>query len=296
MRGFIFIVLIISIFTVIEGACDEVGLLLLKLPKTPSGAGFGEAVTSVMMDSEGVFWNPASTSKLRGFSINLSHSSLIYEFKMSSISLAYGFKNLGTFGLGFNYLNLGTISETTIYEPDGTGESLLSKDTVFSFNYSRLFFNHLSAGTTIKYAVSDLAGEEANIVCFDFGLIYLFNPKISLGLWGSNLGSELKYISESDPLPEQYRFGLNYRFPGIILSADAVQDLEEGFGIAYGTQIDVYKDTFIFRAGRKTYDTVSSFSAGVGIKYLNFRIDYTFNSISEENLYDFNQISIGYSF
>ncbi|HDS09654.1 MAG TPA: PorV/PorQ family protein [Firmicutes bacterium] len=233
---------------------------------------------------------------MKGLSLGLSHSSLIYEFKMSSLSLVYGFRNLGSFGFGLNYIDLGNINETTIYEPDGTGEVLQSKDMLFVLAYSRIFLKRFSAGFSAKYIVSKLAGEEAKVYCFDLGVIYALTPNLSLGLWGTNLGPEVTYISESDPLPFQYRFGCSYSFPGVIISVDAVQDAEEGFGFAYGTQLDVYKDTFIFRIGRKTYDSVSSLSAGVSIKYLKFRVDYTFNSVSEKNLYDFNQISIGYNF
>ena len=90
--------------------------------------------------------------------------------------------------------------------------------------------------------------------------------------------------------------GLVYNLKGGLISCDLVQDLEEGFGVGVGGELQVYRDVFILRVGYKSYDTTNSFSTGIRLSYFNFYFDYAFLPVTEENLYDFNQISIGYKF
>ena len=289
----LFSILILS-FTIPYSS--EVAVISLKLPETALGTGLGEAVTAFHMQSEGVFWNPASISKEDRISFSLSYSTLIFGFKMNNLSFLYPTKRFGNFGLGINYFNQGTIEETTIYEPDGTGENFKSYDLLTTLTYGRLFFEKLSLGLALKHISSKLADETGTTLAFDFGSIFCFTENFSMGLWLTNLSSGITYIKERDNLPHQFRLGGLYSFDTIFFTLDLVRDNEEGFGVAVGSQLKVYQDIFFLRLGYKTYDSVSAFSIGIQLNYNNFSLGYAYVPVSEESLFDFNQISLGYKF
>ncbi len=290
------LLLSILIFTFTASYPSEVAVISLKLPETALGTGLGEAVTAFHMQSEGVFWNPASISHEDRISFSLSYSTLIFGFKMNNLSFLYPTNRFGNFGLGLNYFNQGTIEETTISEPDGTGENLKSYDLLTTLTYGRLFFEKLSLGFGLKHISSKLADETGSAIAFDFGSIFNFNENFAIGIWLTNISSGIKYIKESDDLPQQFRIGGFYSFDTVLFTADLVQDHEEGFGVAVGSQLKIYQDIFLLRLGYKTYDSVSAFSIGIQLNYNDFSLGYAYVPVSEESLYDFNQISLGYKF
>lgn len=275
---------------------EEAGVLFLKLPHSSMGTGLGEAVTSLDMSSEGVFWNPASIAGEERISVSFSYASLVQDFSLNNLNFIYPHKSWGNFGLGVSFFNQGRISETTIYEPDGTGDSISSNDISINLVYSRVFLERLKMGLCFKYFNSQLGGETCSGLAFGLGSIYSLNQSLSFGIWFNNLGSGVKYISESDPLPFQARLGSSYKISNYIFSLDTVYDLEEGFGIALGTELNVYKDMFKFRLGYKSYDSANPYGIGINVNYSNFSIDYAYVPISQKGLYDFNQVSISYKF
>ncbi|MCK4668365.1 PorV/PorQ family protein [Candidatus Dependentiae bacterium] len=286
----------ILILSIMISYSSEVAVISLKLPETALGTGLGEAVTALHMYSEGVFWNPASISHEDKMSLSLSYSTLIFGFKMNNLSFLYPTRRFGNFGLGLNYFNQGSIKETTIYEPDGTGENLKSYDLLTTLTYGRLFFEKLSLGFALKHISSKLADETGSAIAFDFGSIFNFNENFAIGIWLTNISSGITYIKESDNLPQQFRVGGFYSFDTVLFTLDLVQDYEDGFGVGIGSQLKVYRDIFLLRLGYKTYDSVSAFSIGIQLNYNNFSLGYAYVPVSEESLYDFNQISLGYKF
>lgn len=243
--------------------------------------GMGGAFAGVADDSTAIFWNPAGLNRLESKSLSLMHAMWFEDIAYDWVSYAQKVKNLGTFGIGVQYLSYGSIKQT-----DNTGldvGSFSPSDVAVSLSCAREVVG-IGLGMNIKYISSQITNT-ARAYAVDFGAMYpLLENKLWLGAAVQNFGTKMKFIDEEDPLPLNIKIGGAYALrpnwkAALDINAPVNGALNLGIGTEYGYKIN----GIISAAGRIGYNTtakdtggLNGICAGVGFTYLSYGIDYAF--------------------
>jgi len=186
--------------------------------------------------------------------------------------------------------------ETVLGAYDGTNGTWSASDMAIGLSFSHKINNAMSLGATGKYIKQEIAGYSANAYAMDLGLLTSFiKQDIKIGLAIQNIGTKLKFISQEDKLPVVIRAGLSYDLNNIILTGDLVKPQDNDLSFLIGCEYNVAK-LLSLRAGWKSEDDLSSsgISAGLGLNYNNFSIDYSFEP--KDNFGDVHRFSLDYKF
>ncbi|MCX6152763.1 MAG: PorV/PorQ family protein [Candidatus Kapabacteria bacterium] len=279
MKKIIILLILIAFNTSTVLLCSDIGLSGATFLRFGVGAKYtalaGAGITN-STDPSCIYWNAAGLGFIKSYSAELSYNRSFAEVNQSFIGATIPV-DFGVFGVGINYL--GTASMTRTVASTGAGftkyEDFSNTDIAVMASFSRKLLPNASLGGTIKYINEKLYDKSAGALAFDFGFIYRMDL-FDLGLSLRNLGSSLKFQSESYSLPMQVQAGASSR------ALDPDLDLSIVFGtlgdqkVQFGLGAEYYLAKFLFiRAGYNTgyteiQGTIKGLSAGVGFKYDNF--------------------------
>ncbi len=221
--------------------------------------GMGEAFVAVADDASSIYYNPAGLAGVKpeaedqgpgekkSSEFLISHSWHIQDTGLTQ--LAY---DRNSTGFSLTYFSAGSLEgrdDMGNIKPDFTAD-----DFAFSGGYA-LKTGRLSAGAAIKAVHQRIAGSAASAFCADAGALYgLKTLPLTLGLSVSNIGTKVKFESESFPLPVVYRAGLALRtsahFPAIL---SAEMDFPNDSPALFRTGVEYTGFKLIaFRAGYRT--------------------------------------------
>ncbi len=224
------------------------------------------------------------------------------------LGYVHPFHKIGTFGLGFMFLDAGRIIVNDEDEPEHNKELKLQQDILFILGYARNF-GKLYSGINVKYVRSTLIEQyRADVYALDWGLFYrtgLFksimkfeSEGIDSGISIQNIGGKITYDRVGDELPLTVRGGFSYKVKmGTdhqgIFSADLVKpndsSLREHFGIEY-----LYKDMVAVRAGYRLGQDLGAISIGIGMVHKGLTFDYGLGF--SEAMNNFHRISFNLRF
>lgn len=262
----------------------------------------GEAFAGVAGDVSSVYWNPAGLAALDRGELSVSHALWLEDITYSS--LAGGLPvNGGTVGASFNVLNTGAIDKA-----DNTGlrlgDSYNMAEVMALLSYARQF-GALALGANLKFISSRIEEETAQSVAADLGAIYgglsVRGRRLNLGLAVQNLGPKAEYVSETFSLPVTVRAGAALEaYKGLLLVSDLVYreetvDIHAGaeYSRAFGAVVVAaragYKDDTVKELG-----SLSGLTAGLGVGWTDFRLDYAWNSFTD--LGATHRLSLGIKF
>ncbi|MFH1282259.1 MAG: PorV/PorQ family protein, partial [bacterium] len=181
---------------------------VLELPVDARAIGMGGAYTAVTEKAASVYWNPAGLALLENDTISFMHAAYFESVIYNYLAYAFPMEKLGVLGVGLQYLNYGTIEKR-----DNLGradEDMTPRDVVLSLSYSRILL-WVPTGFTFKVINSKIVNT-ATTAALDIGCkLPIFTDKVLLGATVRNLGGQLKYSVEKDPLPLGVNIGLSYR-------------------------------------------------------------------------------------
>ncbi len=299
-------VMILLVFTGSNYPFGKVGTTSFQFLKVLPGAranALSGAFSTVVDNSEAVFWNPAGLARIGFFDVSAGYIDWFLDVKHFSFSAGY---NLGDFGvLGFQGIvtDIGDIEVTTverlgfvngIYNPGLTGEVIRPSSLVLGISYAKNLTDKFAFGITAKFVRENLVFENASALVFDGGLTFNSGYKsIVIGASVRHFGQEVKFIDKSYPLPQTFNIGISsylispndplitsFENQSVLLSFDLVQprDYEQmqSVGLEYG-----YNDMIYLRGGYSFNSDQEKFSAGIGVKYENVRVDYSFNDYGD---------------
>ncbi|MDD3626180.1 MAG: PorV/PorQ family protein [bacterium] len=287
-------------------ASDDVGTTgaaFLKIDIGARPAGLGDCFVGIADDYNAIQWNPAGLSFIEKGQVAFIRTNWLADTSFNAVSFAYPF-NFGTLGFNWTSLNYGSIDGYDNYgNPTG---SFTPTDTAITLSYSKELIKGFGLGINIKQIQSKIESESASTQAFDLGVLYKMeisgNP-FKLGFSILNLGGEMKFIEEGDPLPTNYLFGFSYMIfendshsvlGAIDLSKPTDNDFRANLGIEYG-----FKKMLFFRVGYKAagYD-IEDITAGLGFHYPLknniFGFDYAFGKMKEIN--DVHRFSVSFEF
>ena len=307
-------VLIIAISPAL--ALEKVGTTsfqFLKVMTDARATAMGDAYAAVTSSSDAVFWNPAALTKVKHFDFTFSQMDYFLDVVHYSFSGAYSLGRFGSIGVQAAYVDIGEIDVTRVdalsvgedeYIPGITGEVIHPNAMVFGVSYAIQLTDKFSFGLTQKYIREDMGfsssymkngkNVELSSVAFDMGLVYDTGFRtLQLAAAVRHFGPEISYVDKGYPMPQTFDIGIaayllgpddNFGFISnnqtLLFSADLLQprdyDQQYNIGMEYG-----FNNLLFLRAGYKINYDVENFTAGFGLNYSNYRIDYSFANFGE---------------
>jgi len=283
----------------------------------------GGAYAAYAEGIDAIYWNPAGIANIEKSCFSFSHAELFADMSHENFAFVFPSKD-AAFGISALALLSGEIERTDYANQEGTGELFSANDYAIGLSYARMMTKKFTAGATIKVINENIAEVSANGVVFDLGATYNtgfrnlkfgfvvqnFGPdmaytgeelEITVGMGGDSLPSEediqATYKSESYALPLTFQLGAAmhlYDSPEhrLTVEADLVHPNDQDETYAVGAEY-AYREMFFLRGG-STGKNNRGLSGGMGLKFMNFHFDFSFEQHQE--LSDIKRVSLGFSY
>jgi len=293
MRGLKFLILVVLLLLpgVLYGQAKvgTAGAQFLELGVSARAVAMGEAFVALANDATAVYYNPAGLTQLYDREVAFTHIDYPADISYEFAALAYPLYDFGgTLGLGVYMLDAGDITETTYEYPTGTGRTFGAKEYAVGLSYGRSLTDRFSLGVTLKFIDELYEAERASGWSADVGTSYdtgFRNFRISMVI--TNFGPDMKFLSESHPLPINFKFGgainvLDGSTHKATLAlegwhpSDNLEKYNAGLEYSYG-------DRYFVRVGEKFNYDVGGFSVGGGLNLplssVHLRLDYAYRDL-----------------
>lgn len=277
--------LLVVLLAAEAGAQALTGATTLRRPLHARGIGMGDAFTAVEGGLSSIGYNPAAAARLTQPELKSSYTHGIIDDKFTLLTYAHPLASV-VVTAGLAYYDAGTIH---LERSDGTRESLKAQqDFVGLFGLSAPLTESLSVGGQVKAMRLELAGSRASAGAADAGLLWRTPlPGLALGAAALNMGPDVEFESEGDPLPLTLRGGAAYTLHGpaestfafsrFTLSADAVKVRDEELKPSAGMEMAMSVTEFgtaLVRSGYIFDEAAGGFTAGIGLNEGRFSLDY----------------------
>jgi len=301
MKRIFFLFGLMLIFSVsqakVDGNSGEYGFQLLKISSSTSNSAMANSGELISYNSLNAFTNPVSGIYIGERMASASNAFWIFDTSLSSFAVSSDPENFSfTFGMRYLYYgdlegrdNIGT--ETGNFSPEDI-------DAIANLGYR--ITPDLMIGTTAHGLYEKIDTASSYGFSFDFGIIYkTFLKGLAIGSTYKNIGVTSKMKNESISLPQTIEifavkdFELKFAKPSLQIEAVKHSD-DDNFKANIGLNVGFY-DMLDLRVGYKANYDAESFSAGIGVKYSAFEIDYAFLPFNDE-INDVHMVGILYKF
>jgi hypothetical protein len=282
-RGLLAIFLLTFSGKAVWSASGTEGASFLDIPVGGAPAALGSAYTAQANDAYAPVWNPAGLGFLHSVEFTGMHldyiSPVYYEHAGLVVPIGKGEGGASPAGLGASIQYLGTNS-IDARGPGGEPEgSFTASFAAYSLAYGEKLSDTLSLGATAKIITEKISDASADAYAADLGALFRPTSRLSLGAVMANIGSNIKFVDESDPLPLEGRLGATYQlFPQWDLSVESVY---RRTGLASGSMGVEWRcgEMFSFRGGYNTahvreLGAASGLSAGIGLFFWGQEFSY----------------------
>lgn len=270
----------------------------LKLGGDARGASMGEAMTAASEDGMALFYNPAGLSQLQQRQASASQGFLYQDVTLSYLGYAHPVEpvvkptrrfmrpsGLGTLSVGVLYLNAGNISEID-NTATPTGGQFTPRDVAAMAGWGGTLTDLFDLGLSLKYIESRIEAT-AKTGAIDVGArmhLDIIGMPYTAAVAARNLGGELKFHEQRDPLPVDVRLGQTLRvLPSWLISMDVVFPRDNAPYAAFGSELEVPVETDMAVALRGGYDGrvsagdldgLANISLGAGLRRRGWAVDY----------------------
>lgn len=168
----------------------------LRLPMSAHASALGgENITINEDDATLIFHNPALITSVSDRTINLNYMTYMEGTKTAGASFIKSAGERGTWGLSAQYMDYGTMKETTADNIE-TG-TFSAKDIMIGGSFAYILSEKLAGGVTAKMITSSIAGYNSVAVGVDLGLNYYMEDKgLSFSAVARNLGGQVKAFND----------------------------------------------------------------------------------------------------
>jgi hypothetical protein len=263
------------------------GAVFLKLAAGARPAAMGEAFAGIADDVNALFYNPAGSAFLEKPQFTAQYGSWFQGIAYNVLGFTYPAGNAGSFGLGIINLGVNDIEKRTA-DTETPDSKFAASDYAYMLHYSRKLRSDLSAGVNVKLVSQKIDTVSATAYGADLGVFWVTPvERLTCGLVAQNLGTQVKFVNEGDPLPLVIKAGAGYKMP-----AWGVYELTAGLDVNMPRDNDIQyaaggelKRSFsqelscALRAGYKTVAQeklggLSGLTAGVGMSWRQFGVDF----------------------
>ena len=266
------------------------GLQFLKIGVGAREASMGEAFTSLSNDVNSVFWNVAGIGFITNRQITFSHAEWLVESSHDAFVISFPIRSfvLAVSGISFQ---IKEFEETTVLDPNGTGNMVGAGDYLVGFALARRFTDKLTIGMQMKYAQETLDNRSFSNVLFDIGTIYytgFHDLKLAFSL--QHFGPDMRLADQQFRMPLLFRIGASDRIFSsgmhkLVVSTDLVHPTDANEWLNVGAEYK-FLDILALRSGLQVNDKEERFTAGFGLQVpqkrkLRTSFDYAYVAFGE---------------
>ena len=275
------------------------GADFLRIGVSARPSAMGEA-SAALTGASAIFYNPAGLAAVENDEFTASQVNWIENISYSNLAAAKSF-SFGTIAFGANYL---TVPPIQMVNNTGTklNENYTVNNVAASLGYAKAFTKKLRAGAVASQITSTIADYSASAIAASAGIQYDISKPLTLALAAQNIGSEIKFAQEGDPLPSNYKAGAAYKITfepndevgetssieerTLMVAADANMSREVGWygnaGLEYSMMFNE-KMKVNARGGYRSdlNDKVNGISLGLGADIGSFTIDYAYSGLGD---------------
>ena len=206
----------------------------LRLPVSAHVAALGgDNITLTDDDATLIFHNPALISGVTDKSINLNFMTYMEGAKTASASFVKAYKERATWGVAAQYMDYGTMKQTTVDNVE-TGD-FSARDIALAGTFTYLLSDRISGGVTGRFITSHIASYSSAAVAIDLGVNYQNSERgWSLSAVAKNLGGQIAaYEDDFERIPLDLQLGVTKRLIGSPLRLSAtlsrLNNWDQGF-------------------------------------------------------------------
>lgn len=272
----------------------------LKTPYSARGAAMANNLVAIKGDVDAMFYNPAALSGIKGNRWTINYVNHLLDLQGGQLAYTRDSK-FGNIGFGLVYFNYGDFQETNQFG-EQTGRNFSASEFALAASLSNALGEGFDYGINLKYIYSSLDTYNASGLAFDGGIIYTSNrfSDLQVGLSISNAGFILNnYADSKEKMPLYLRLGFSKRLEHLpLLFSASLNDMTLNTGetidilkrFSLGGEFDI-SQVIKLRVG---YDnginqsvkslggrSIGGISAGLGINWNNFRLDYAFSNYGD---------------
>ncbi len=254
------------------------GVAFLKIPVDPRACGLGEAAAGYPGSAASLYYNPAGLAGVESFDVLVMHNAWLLGMNHEYAAAGYGTRELGTFGLSFDYWGSGDISSVDYRGETLPGYTFSAVDWYASLGYAR-WFGPLSFGVGLKFISERVESLSTSAWALDAGGIWRLPVEgLTAGLSLTNVGTKAKLDQEEFSIPYSARLGWRWDVWDFGVTQDVILSPTERPGVAVGAEYRL-AGILALRAGYRTgsdYQGLSGLRAGLGVCYRGLGVDYAF--------------------
>ncbi|MEO0085602.1 MAG: PorV/PorQ family protein [candidate division WOR-3 bacterium] len=270
----------------IDPAAGTAGFDFLHLAPTAREAALGGAAAAFADGALSFWYSPAHAASVNGTRAHVGYLNHIGGIHYGSAAYAQPIGTERGAGIGVVYLNSGTMKRT-----DEQGRELgtfgVSYACVNASAATRLI-DGLVAGIGLQGLYGSIDTFFALGVAANVGATYRLPVNgLTAGFSAANLGAQAKAFRENrDPMPMDFALGLAWQpNPGLNFALDIHKPLDNRLNFRAGVEGWV-ADLLVLRGGYNSLgsdyiagtgeDILAGFSAGLGLRWRGYQIDYGF--------------------
>ena len=272
------------------------GAQFLKLDVDARSVAMGGANAAITHGAMALYYNPAGIANLDQNSLAFSYTDWIADITYNYLAYARPISGIGNVGIHVAILTMDDMEETTLEQPDGTGDMFGANSWVVGISNAHQLTNRFSFGVTFKYLRESISDLSSGSLAFDVGTIYYTGFRtLRIAMSTRNFGTDTKYAgtelettldqddepttapvevrlnTESHPLPLTFRVGIAYDFEfgedsKLLATLDGYNTRDRGQQGSIGFEYS-WQNRLAVRAGYKIEADEEGIAAGAGYEF-----------------------------
>ncbi|MBL0058815.1 MAG: PorV/PorQ family protein [Elusimicrobia bacterium] len=227
------------------GKAGTNGAPFLQIAAGARAAALGGAYTALADDASSLMWNPAGLARVQRGELAATHTQWLqnadHDFLAGAIPTRWG-----TLAVGAVTLSVPDIPKR-LTDTDAADGTFDSRDAAYSLGYGRTVGTHWALGLSAQYIRRTLDGSSAAAPAASLGAQWKTPFSfLTLGASLRNIGGDITFNEEGDPLPMTASVGAAARFLkdrlALALDARSVRDQDASFGLGCEYAPRLFKD------------------------------------------------------
>lgn len=268
-------ILAVCLSNAYAGGPGKSGGAFLRIGLGSKAVSMGDAFVAVADDPSSIYWNPAGLLQIKRQQDLIMHTEYLADTNSEYFVHVKPIDGKRVLAGSLLYLYNTDIRRDENRRELGTFKNT---DLVLSAAYAFQKYPNLAVGLVGKLVYQKLDVQKALSLGIDLGGLYQTPiDNLKLGFAIQNLGTRIKFISESDPMPLNLRLGAAYKLlDGLTLAGDLYKPIDGKFKFNIGAEYWI-KGKLALRAGiPEIGGHKAKFGVGIGFKTGNYSFDYAF--------------------
>jgi hypothetical protein len=235
--------------------------------------GMGGVGIAVSNDPNAIYWNSANIASTTELQIASTYTSWFSGIGYTNLAFTRPWRKAAV-GLAIDYVAVGSINETTLAQPGGTGSSFAPTEYCITAAYAQQLNPKTRLGVNAKVLNESISSYSAGGLAADVGLLWQGNENTTFGLCARNLlGSMGSY-----QLSSNVGLGMAFNRKPFLLGMDVNFPNDSLARINCGLEY-TFREQFFGRLGYNTRNEENAgggLTAGLGFNFKGFRFDYAY--------------------